>query len=96
MTSQSARRRRVERAVETVAGHGQAPRRRAGGQQQLVPADALAAGDADMVGSQVEAGEPGVQAQVDVVLGLPALRVDVDLVLLRFGLRVILGRGGRA
>jgi len=84
----------VQHPQQVVAGHGEASGSRTGGQRQFVVANRLTALDGHLVGSPVDGGDSGVQPQVHVVLGVPPLRVDVDLLQLGFALQVVLGQRG--
>ena len=65
-------------AVEVGAGHRQATRDGAGGEQELVVPDLVAIGQPDPVRGPVDRGDRQFRPQFDVVLGIPGGVVDVD------------------
>jgi hypothetical protein len=79
-------------AVEVGAGHRKPAGRGAGGQQQLVVAQPAAVAGHDLVGAAIDRGDRGVEAELDLVLGVPVRGVHVDGVAAGAALEVSLGQ----
>ena len=76
------------------AGNRQANRLRAGGQQQTIIGDRLSAGRYDMTCPGVDFCYAGIEAQVDVSLGIEVLRLQRNPVLRRAAREIILRQIG--
>jgi hypothetical protein len=82
----------VLHAVGPGPGHRQQGGRGAGGQQQLVVAEALAGAQRDLAQFPVDGGHAGAEPQVDVVLGVPAVLVHEDRIPFLAAQQVALGQ----
>ncbi len=74
------------------AGDGQAARGGTGGEQELVVDQPVSAGGDDLVRAPVDRRHLHPRPEVDVVLGVPALRVDERLLPLGLAHQVVLGQ----
>src|SRR4029450_10492322 len=82
---------RVDPPAGVGAWHGQTARCGAGGQQQLRVAKTAAVGEPHLALRRIDPGDPGAEAQFDVVLGVPGPRVDVDRLPVGLAQQVVLG-----
>ncbi len=82
----------VEHAVELSAGNRKAPRLGSGSQQQPVVAEPLTVVERELARGRVQTDRGGAEAQVDVVRGVEALVVDVDLLAPGLAAQVLLGQ----
>src|SRR5215218_6955310 len=83
----------VTDAVEVVTRHAQAPRGRAGGQQQLVVAQPSTGCGGYGPGGRVERGHSRTKTQFDRLIDIPRLRMHEDAVAISVALEVVLGEG---
>ena len=82
----------VEHAVQLRAGDREPSRLGAGGQQQAVVAQPLAVVEGQLARRRVQAHRRSAEAQLDVVPGVEALVVDVDLLAADLATQVLLGQ----
>jgi hypothetical protein len=82
----------VADAVEVGPGKAQAARRRAGGEQQPLVAEALSGRELELAPGRVDGADPCRGVQLDVVGGVEGGVVDVERVPVGFGAQVRLGQ----
>ena len=82
----------IQNAVQLSAGHCESPRLRACRKQQAVVAQPLVVVERQLAAGRVQADGPAFELQLDVLLGVEARVVDVDLVHPRLAAQVVLGQ----